>query len=114
VIVREKDHNEVKLMRWGLVPSWADDPSIGNRMINARAETLAEKPSFKDPLGSRRCLVPANGFFEWRREGKHKVRCELYGRIESLSCSLDFGIYGVTRKERSFTLLRLSPPKRTR
>jgi putative SOS response-associated peptidase YedK len=60
-------------MRWGLVPSWVKDPSIGNRMINARAETLAEKLSFKRLLGSRRCLVPANGFYEWRREGKRKI-----------------------------------------
>ena len=73
VIVRDEDHNKVKLMRWGLVPSWAEDPSIGNRMINARCETLAEKPSFKHLLSSRRCLIPANGFFEWRREGKRKV-----------------------------------------
>ena len=62
VIVREGEHNQLKLMRWGLVPSWAKDPSIGNRMINARAETLAEKPSFKRLLSSRRCLVPAGGF----------------------------------------------------
>ena len=69
VIVR----NEIKPMRWGLVPSWAQDSSIGQRMINARAETLLEKPSFKQLVGTRRCLVPADGFYEWRREGKHKV-----------------------------------------
>jgi putative SOS response-associated peptidase YedK len=73
VIVRRGDRNLVKLMRWGLVPSWSQDPSIGNRMINARCETLDQKPSFKHLLGSRRCLVPADGFYEWRREGKGKV-----------------------------------------
>jgi putative SOS response-associated peptidase YedK len=73
VIVREGEHNRLKLMRWGLVPSWAKDRPIGNRMINARAETLAEKPSFKQLLSSRRCLVPANGFYEWRREGQRKI-----------------------------------------
>ncbi len=52
--------------RWGLVPSWAKDPSIGNKMINARAETVAEKPSYKRALASRRCLVPADGFYEWQ------------------------------------------------
>ena len=57
VIVREGNRNIVKLMRWGLVPSWSQDPSIGNRMINARCETLEEKPSFKQLLASRRCLV---------------------------------------------------------
>lgn len=52
--------------RWGLVPSWAKDVSIGNRMINARAETVAEKPSYRRALASRRCLVPADGFYEWQ------------------------------------------------
>lgn len=52
-------------MRWGLIPSWAKDPSIGNRMINARSETVHEKPSFRAAFRSRRCLVPASGFFEW-------------------------------------------------
>jgi putative SOS response-associated peptidase YedK len=53
-------------MRWGLVPSWAEDPSIGNRMINARSETAAGKPSFRAAMKSRRCLVPADGFYEWK------------------------------------------------
>src|SRR5688572_18021307 len=73
VIVRNGDSNEVKLMKWGLVPSWAPDPSIGNRMINARAETLLEKPSFRNLVSQRRCLIPADGFYEWRREGNRKV-----------------------------------------
>lgn len=60
------------LFRWGLVPSWADDPAIGNRMINARAETVADKPAFRHPFREKRCLVLADGFYEWRREGKHK------------------------------------------
>lgn len=54
-------------MRWGLVPSWAKDPSVGNRMINARAESLAQKPAFRKPLAKRRCLIPASGYFEWRK-----------------------------------------------
>jgi putative SOS response-associated peptidase YedK len=73
VIVRNEDRNELKPMRWGLVPSWAQDPSIGQRMINARAETLLEKPSFKNLVGTQRCIVPADGFYEWRREGNRKV-----------------------------------------
>lgn len=52
--------------RWGLVPSWADDPAVGARMINARAETLAEKPAFREAFRRRRCLIPADGFYEWR------------------------------------------------
>lgn len=54
---------------WGLVPSWAKDPDIGSRMINARAETLAEKPAFRAPLARRRCIIPADGFYEWKKEG---------------------------------------------
>jgi putative SOS response-associated peptidase YedK len=54
-------------MRWGLVPSWAQDPSIGQRM-NARSETLLENPSFNNLVASRRCLVPADGFYEWQKE----------------------------------------------
>lgn len=60
-------------MKWGLVPSWAADPTVGNRMINARAETLLSKPSFRSLISRQRCLVPADGFFEWRREGNRKV-----------------------------------------
>ena len=55
--------------RWGLVPGWARDPRVGNRMINARAETLTERPAFRDAFGRRRCLVPADGFFEWAPAG---------------------------------------------
>ncbi len=53
-------------MRWGLVPPWADDPSIGNRMINARSETAASKPAFREAFAHRRCVVPMDGFYEWR------------------------------------------------
>ena len=59
-------------MRWGLIPHWAKDLKIGSRMINARAETVAEKPSFRTALQRRRCLVLADGFYEWQRDGKNK------------------------------------------
>ncbi len=65
--------NEPRMMKWGLIPFWAKDPSIGNRMINARAESIAEKPAFRNAFQRRRCLVIADGFYEWRKEGKHKV-----------------------------------------
>ncbi|MGA2859969.1 MAG: SOS response-associated peptidase [Candidatus Sulfotelmatobacter sp.] len=63
---------ELSLIRWGLIPSWAKDPSVAARMINARSETAAAKPAFGDALRFRRCLVPADGFYEWARTGKAK------------------------------------------
>lgn len=60
------------LLRWGLVPHWAKDPSIGAKLNNARGESVVEKPSFRDAFKRRRCLVPANGFYEWKAEGKIK------------------------------------------
>ncbi len=63
---------ELALARWGLVPPWAQDPSLGTRAINARSETAAQKPAFRAALRRRRCLLPADGFYEWAREGGRK------------------------------------------
>lgn len=63
---------ELVSLHWGLVPSWAKDPTIGARMINARSETVTEKPSFREAFHRRRCLIPSSGFYEWRREGTRK------------------------------------------
>ena len=62
---RPAPERQLRVLRWGLVPSWAKDPSIGNRMINARVETVAEKPAYKRAYAARRCLLPADGYFEW-------------------------------------------------
>jgi putative SOS response-associated peptidase YedK len=67
VVRVEGDKRVLAFLRWGLVPSWAKDPTIGNRLINARAETLAEKPAFRRALVQRRCVIPATGFYEWRK-----------------------------------------------
>ncbi len=63
---------QLVLLQWGLVPSWAKDAKVGNRLINARAETVAEKPAFRAALRRRRCLVVADGFYEWQRTGGKK------------------------------------------
>jgi putative SOS response-associated peptidase YedK len=83
----ERGTRELVQLRWGLIPSWAKDASIGNRLINARAEGLAEKPSFRAAFRARRCLVPADGFYEWQAtpHGKRPYRIGLKGgRAEAL------------------------------
>lgn len=69
------------LFRWGLIPFWAEEPSIGNRMINARVEAVSTKPAFRRSLKNRRCLIVADGFYEWRKEKKTKV--PMYIRLTS-------------------------------
>ena len=74
-VIREvggQERRELALMRWGLIPSWSKDPGTGPLLINARAETAAAKPAFRAALRYRRCLVPADGFFEWQRIGSEK------------------------------------------
>ena len=75
LIVREDRAHErlADLYKWGLIPGWARDPTIGNRLINARAETVAEKPAFRAAFKNSRCLVPASGFYEWKTEGRTKL-----------------------------------------
>ncbi len=69
LVVTQNGARRLEAYHWGLIPSWAKDVSVGNRMINARAETLAEKPSFRTALSRRRCLIPADGFYEWQVTG---------------------------------------------
>jgi putative SOS response-associated peptidase YedK len=87
---------ELVWMRWGLIPGWADDPAIGNRMINARAETAAQKPAFRQAFRRRRCLLVADGFYEWQRVGKRKQPYYLRMRDER-----PFGMAGLWETWRS-------------
>ena len=72
-VIPQTTPNQAQLYHWGLVPFWAKDPKIGNRLINARAETVAEKPAFRTPFKKHRCLVLADGFYEWDKRGPQKV-----------------------------------------
>jgi putative SOS response-associated peptidase YedK len=69
-LISSESPEKLSFYRWGLIPSWAKDPSIGNRLINARGETILEKPSFRNAFISRRCLVLSDGFYEWQKFGK--------------------------------------------
>ena len=91
--VRKTNENqrELVMLRWGLVPSsWAKDPAIGSRMINARSETVAEKPSYRAAFKHRRCIVLADGFYEWHREGDVKIP-----HFISLQSGQPFGLAGL-------------------
>ncbi len=89
--VRQQDHQRVfVLLRWGLIPSWADDPSIGSRLANARSETAATKPSFRRAFRSRRCLIVADGFYEWQKTDAKKQPC--YIRLKN---DRPFGLAGL-------------------
>jgi len=95
VLVVREDNVEgraASFYRWGLIPSWAKDPTVGNRMANARAETLAEKPSFKSAFRRWRCLVPASGFYEWKAvPGSRKQPYYIRPKDQEL-----FGLAGIT------------------
>src|SRR5947209_4711325 len=70
--VRESGGRELSMLRWGLIPAWAKDPKIAFSLINARAETVANKPAFRSAFRKRRCIIPADGFFEWQKLGSKK------------------------------------------
>lgn len=111
VIVHQKGVNECRLMHWGN-PVLAKDPTIGNWMINARAESLTEKPAFKDLVGTRRCIIPADGFYEWRKDGRRKIPMWVYLKNrESFGLA---GLWDVWRKPdekrvESFTIITTEP-----
>lgn len=82
-VVPNDGKNRLDYFVWGLIPSWAKDPNIGSRMINARAETLAEKPSFRTAFRRRRCLILADGFYEWKQDKHARRKIPMYIKLES-------------------------------
>ncbi len=89
-VIHRDGHNILEYFLWGLIPFWAKDPAIGQKLINARAETIGEKPSFRNALEKRRCLIVADGFYEWKQDGKKKVPWYFY-----LKSGESFGLAGL-------------------
>ena len=111
-VITRNSPNRVEMMRWGLIPSWAKDASIGSKMINARAETVAEKPAFRRPLRTQRCLVPATGFYEWQRDGDSKTPHFIHLPDEPLFAFA--GLYDIWRDPdgqtvKTYTILTTEP-----
>lgn len=99
-------------MKWGLVPSWAKDPKIGFGLINARAETLIEKASFRKPLTSRRCLVPSSGFYEWKKTDEGKI--PYYIHLKNTPMFAFAGLYDIWidsegKEIKSYTIITTTP-----
>ncbi len=92
-VITNEEPDKIRLFRWGLIPFWAKDVKIGYKMINARSETLLEKASFKKAAESRRCIIPMDGFYEWKREGKTKTPY----RISTTNVEI-FGVAGLWEK----------------
>lgn len=89
-VINHNGMNQLVCFRWGLIPSWSKDPTIAKNLINARAETVDQKPSFKDAFQRRRCLIVADGFYEWKREGGKKMPLYYY-----LKSGRPFGFAGL-------------------
>ncbi len=112
-VITNSEPDHFRFYKWGLVPVWATDERIGSRMINARIETLAEKPAFRQPLEQRRCIVPFDGFYEWRKEPNGKKQPYLIGIDDQALFSIA-GLWETWRAPDgqfipSFTLITLPP-----
>jgi putative SOS response-associated peptidase YedK len=77
-VIKNTEPDKLSFLKWGLIPFWSKDPKIGAKMINAKGETIDQKPSFRTAFKQKRCLVPSNGFYEWRMEGKEKTPYRIY------------------------------------
>ena len=113
ILIVSEDKRLVVGMKWGLVPYWAKDPKIGYKMINARAEGIDEKPSFKTPLRKRRCLIMADGFYEWRKVDA-KTKVPYYFKLKSDEPFAFAGLWDEWKKDdgqklRTFTIITTEP-----
>jgi len=111
-VIRKNHKIEAVLMRWGLIPHWARDPKIGYRMINARSETLEDKPAFRSLLLAKRCIIPARGFYEWKIDGKEKI--PYYVHFQSNTPMYFAGLYDVWKDVEgqplsTFTIITTTP-----
>ncbi len=107
-VVTRNSPNKQEVMRWGLIPFWAKDPKIGYRMINARVENINQKPAFKKPFATQRCLVPANGFYEWKKT--RTVKIPFYFHLPSHQLFSFAGLYDIWQDDqgnqvKSFTII---------
>jgi len=98
VIIKDEGERKCVIMRWGLVPQWSNDPLIGFQMINARAETVAQKPDFKNSLRKRRCIVPCSGFYEWKKIDK-KTKIPYYIKPENDNFFAFAGLWDTWNKD---------------
>lgn len=113
-VITNTEPEKLNVFRWGLIPFWAKDIRIGNKMINAKAETIASKPSFKNPFKRKRCLVISNGFYEWKKEKDEKIPYRIFLKDERL-----FSFAGIwdtwkdaeEREINSFSIITCPPNK---
>lgn len=113
-VVANDGKNKLDYFIWGLIPSWAKDPSIGSRMINARAETLDEKPSFRNAFRRRRCLILADGFYEWTQSSDGKGKIPMYIQLETKKAFALAGLWEIWQSNdgsevRSCTIITTNP-----
>ena len=83
-VITNQEPEKLNYLKWGLVPFWSKDPKIGFKLINARSESILEKPAFKTAFSQRRCLIPANGFYEWKKQGKQKIPYRIFLKTEEI------------------------------
>lgn len=116
-VITQDEPRTIDLYRWGLIPNWAKEPKVGNQMINARAETLLQKPSFRDSFKRRRCLVLTDGFYEWKQTSNQKIPYRISIRDNNLFAFA--GIWDVWRTLggetlRSFSIITTEPNQAVR